>query len=88
MVSCKGRRMLPRMPDHEGHLLCGDIFSSNDEVAFILTVCGVQDNDEFTPSESVQSLLDGIEGLLVNAIVCHLDDDGGGWQTLGKELTF
>ena len=65
--------MIPCMPDHERHLLCCDVFSSNNKVAFILTVCRIQDNDEFAPSKSAQGLLDTVEGLFVDAIGCHRD---------------
>lgn len=35
------------VPDHEGHLLGCDIFRCDDEVAFVFTVCRVEDYDEF-----------------------------------------
>lgn len=35
------------MSDHKGHLFGYDIFGGDDEVAFVLTVCGVEDDYEF-----------------------------------------
>lgn len=40
-------KVLPRIPDQEGHLRGGDGLRGYDEVAFILAVLVVQNDDEF-----------------------------------------
>ena len=43
-----GRADQPRaVPDHEGHLLCGDILRRNDDVGFVLASRVVENNYEF-----------------------------------------
>lgn len=49
------------VPDHEGHLLGGYILSGNDQVAFVFSVCGVEDYEKFSSSESFHRLFDRIE---------------------------
>jgi len=46
-MDCGG---VPGPADHKGHLLDSDIFGGDDEVAFVLTIGGVEDHDEFSPS--------------------------------------
>ena len=43
----EGEEAGPRVPDHEGHLLGRDGLRGDDEVALILAVCRVKDDDEF-----------------------------------------
>ena len=45
------------MPDHEGHLLGCDGLGSDDEIAFILAVLGVENNDEVAVSCGVGQLV-------------------------------
>ena len=44
------------MPDHERHLLRRDGLGGDDEVAFILAVLGVEDDDEFSVACLVRAL--------------------------------
>lgn len=38
----------PGVSDHKGHFLGCDGFGGDDEVAFVLAICGVEDDDEFS----------------------------------------
>lgn len=40
------------MADHEGHLLGRNVFCGDDEIAFVLTVHRIEDDDEFSISYS------------------------------------
>lgn len=40
----------PRVTDHEGHFFCGHRFRCDDEIAFVLAVHRIKDNDEFAIS--------------------------------------
>ena len=45
---------------HEVHLLGGNLFSGDDEVAFVLAVLIVDDDKEFTTAEVFEGFLDGV----------------------------
>lgn len=49
------------MPDHEGHLLRRDVLGRDDEVALILAVRRVEDDDELAVSECADGVLDAVE---------------------------
>lgn len=38
------------MPDQESHLLGGDVLGRNYQVPLILSVCRVENDDEFAPA--------------------------------------
>lgn len=41
---------LPRVSDHKGHLVGSYVLGCTDEVALILAVCRIEDDDEFAIS--------------------------------------
>ena len=45
---------------HEVHLLGGNLFGGDDEVAFVLAVLIVDDDKEFTTAEVFEGFLDGV----------------------------
>lgn len=61
------------MPYHKGHFLRRDIFSSDNQIALIFTICGVQYYNEFTTPESTQTFFNAVEVQLWHAIGSHLD---------------
>ena len=65
------------MPDHKGHLLRRDILGRDDEVAFVLAVRRVEDDDEFAVLEGAEGVLDAVELELRGSIGWHLRGYGG-----------
>lgn len=64
-----------RVSDHKGHLVGSYVLGCTDEVALILAVCRIEDDDEFAISKSVYRVLDRVEMKLGEPVDLHLQ----GW---------
>ncbi len=77
------------MPDHKGHFLRRDILGRDDEVAFVLAVRRVEDDDEVAVLEGAEGVLDAVELELRGSIGWHLRGYGGTGRVacLGGRIT-
>lgn len=73
---------IPRVLDHPCHLLGGAFASSDDEVALILPVLVVHDDQEFAARERSQRIFHGVEGEL-RPLGHRVDLDGPPWVRRG-----